>query len=1198
MKHRNDQRWSRPLLLVLLSLLLTVGGTGSVCAQVTEDFESATITDEGLSLTTSKGKWNVVGTGNYVGIATDASKDIQYKTGYAGHSDSQSAIGNGSYNSNSWIITPVQVTGTVTYWVKKGTNNMFAYVRKATWNAGTSTFDIANSNLQSATFSSSSWTQNSVNVGETPTYIAFQISKSWLDDVTYTPYVAPAGAALTVKDGATTIASPYAFDFGTAAVGTTHTFTLSNPGTAAVEGLSVSETGNFGATLSANTIAAGGEATLTITMPAATGSSAITISSTTEGVADFVINASGTYVSNMVVNQPASLSFGAIGQAGFSSKTFTISNTGNAPLEGITVTTSESEVLEYAFHISGVPTSLAAGASQEVTITMSAQAPLTILNVGYYSTDIKVNATGKEEVKFAVDGAVIGDATPKEEFTNGLPVNWTNTSWTFANGEASCTTSAQLTTPKLNSSEGNFIIVKAKSKDAYTGNYITLQGSTDNGESFTDLKTIEFPANSNTEFVSYIVNGIPAAVNKIRFKGFYAVVDEITNLNYAPALTVTTGEPAATVTSPANYDFGECAANATVTYSFANTGGGTINITNVAITGDGAAAYSTNWTTSVAAPFDLVISRTYDAGRAGAQDAVVTVTTSEGNFVINVTGTDMAADAPTLSVSTNAIDFGKVTADAVQTVTVTNDGTGSMDVTIASDNAAFELSATSLTGIGAGESKTFDVTFKFGTPYGVKNGNVTVTPSYDAGAAQVITVTGKAKDPAIWSEDFAGGTLPIGWESGTNWTIAEGKAKGTWASSASYLTTAPLTVGATTDELTFDYEATGNYTDIVIEKSKDGGEFTALHTIADLSNGDAGTYTITGLEAGTYKFRFKNDNYNLDNFEGFVLNLPDHIMVITASNIPVSGLKEGQAFNANVTVKENRGVAETGVVAKVYMGSTVIGTSDATAFNAGESKIITVSCTPNVGGDGVQMHIEVEYAGGTLSTNTVSRNVAPITNLTLNETSSDAVVAGTYDNLTLQRQIAAGWNTVCLPFDITNIETFFGTGAKAYDFTSYTDGELGFTKVDELSGSYPYIVYVPNAITEDIELHNITIDNSDATPFYRYQSGAYFRGTYAPIAAGGWTKTVDTDVIYGVSGAGKIAPAQASTTMKGFRAYFDLPEGSEARLSLYDDATGITTVLNAKDLNSDGKLYNLNGQRVENAHKGLYIVNGRKVVVK
>jgi hypothetical protein len=68
--------------------------------------------------------------------------------------------------------------------------------------------------------------------------------------------------------------------------------------------------------------------------------------------------------------------------------------------------------------------------------------------------------------------------------------------------------------------------------------------------------------------------------------------------------------------------------------------------------------------------------------------------------------------------------------------------------------------------------------------------------------------------------------------------------------------------------------------------------------------------------------------------------------------------------------------------------------------------------------------------------------------------------------------------------------------------------------------------------------------------------------------------------------------------MKGFRAYFDLPAGATARLAIYDDATGITSILDAKELNNDGNVYNLNGQRVENAHKGLYIVNGKKVVVK
>ena len=900
----------------------------------------------------------------------------------------------------------------------------------------------------------------------------------------------------------------------------------------------------------------------------------------------------------MVVTQPTTLAFGTVDKdAAAPTKTFTIANTGKATLEGIIVTSGNA-----AFTITNAPTTLAAGASQEVTITMSTA------NVGNLSSDITVCATGMEDVVFTVTGTVMPTGLSVIDFNdNQLPARWENTGWTFANGAAYAAyhnPAYVMTTPKIVVNAGDMFVIKGKIEYNSSSYYVTVKGLNSSSEEVYSKKLTNDVFN-NTDYTAVLLSDVPATVEKLRFVGYYGYIDEIQGINYAPSLSVTTGDPAVAVSSPANYDFGECAADATVTYNFANAGAGTINITNVAITGDGAAAYSTNWTTNVAAPFDLVITRTYDSSRAGAgaQDAVVTVTTSEGDFVINVTGTDKAANAPELAVSTNAIDFGKVTADAVETVTVTNNGTGSMTVDIYSSSSDFTVTPAKLTGIGAGESKTFDITFKFGTPYGVKNADVIVSPTYNGEAAINITVTGKAKDPATWSEDFAGNTLPLGWSMDDNWTIEEGVAKGSYSLSGSYyLTTAPLTVNATTDELTFDYAATANYVSIKIQMSKDGAAFTDLHTISGLNNGDAGSYTITGLEAGDYQFRFKNDDYNLDNFEGFVLNLPDHMANITTYTIPASSsysvtMKESQSFEATVTVKELRGVAEN-LTAKLYMGDEVIGTK-AGSVAANGTETLTITCTPTVAApSGAEMHIEVEWAGATMSTETVTRYVAAITYLTLDETSSDAITAGTYDNVTLKRNFNAGWNTVCLPFTISDVEGFFGAGAKAYNFTSFTDGNLGFTNVAELTASYPYIVYVPAAITDDIALTNITIASGDASAWYRYQSGAYFRGTYAPIAAGGWTKNDPSDVIYGVTSAGKIAKAGANASMKGFRAYFDLPAGATARLAIYDDATGITTILDAKELSNDGKIYNLNGQRVENARKGLYIVNGKKVVVK
>ena len=1158
-------------------------------------------------------------------------------------------------------------------------------------------------------------------------YYSNYCGRLYVDDFSFT---APLnGPALVVEDGTTAINNGYNYNFGLAIPGTTHYFRLSNPGTTNLS-VSVSETGNFGAKLSAPTIPAGsaGYVLLNITMPSTSGSSAITITPEAgSGIDPFVINVSGTirdanklyeqgftalpedwtttgtwyynetngaytnawYLSNnarlitpklnisegetffveakgystsntsyqhlqmqysadgttwtnfdneptldpsnwqtfsftgvpagkyyiainasqadvrmfyggnllqepkMVVTRPASLDFGVITAA--TTKTFTIANTGHATLEGISISSSNDAI----FSITGAPTSLEAGTSAEVTITMAAT------TTGALSSDITVSATGMTDEQFTVTGVVLPEGLMVVDFNdNQLPANWTNASWTFASGAATGkSSSAYLTTPKLIFKDGDLLVIKAKRADSDATDYITIQGSDDNGATWTayNKKITGSDGLAYPDFGTLVLSDIPATVNKLRFVGYYVVVDEIAGLTYAPVLSVALGETA--VSSPAAFDFGEATADASVTYNFTNAGAGTIEITNVTISGEGAAAYSTNWTTSTTVPFDLEITRTYDADRKGASDATVTVTTTEGDFVINVTGTDKAANAPELAVSpAEDADFGVVTAATSKTYTVTNAGTGLLTVNIYSNDAKFTVAPAQLTDIAAGESKTFDVTF---TPvaetYGTFTAEIVVIPTYDESAAVPFNASAKVKDPNIWSEDFSAGTVPTGWNVDSNWTISGGTANAAYAyGSTSYLTTPVLTVSDASDELTFDYEATAKYVDIKIQMSKDGGAFADYQTISDLNNGDAGTYTITGLEAGDYQFRFANDNYKLDNFEGFKLNLADHIVSIAASTIPESSsytvtMKEGRSFEATVTVKEMRGVAED-VTAKLYMGTEVIGTANGSVAANG-TETLTITATPTTSAtDGIEMHIEVEYAGGTVSTDPVTRYVAALTYYTLDETSTDAIVAGTYDFVTLKRTFAAGWNTVCLPFTISDVEGFFGAGAKAYTFNSYVNGELNFTATTELTASYPYIVYVPTAITEDFNLTDITIKGVDADPFISHVGTIYLRGTYAPVAAGAWEKNATDDIIYGMTTDGHIQKAGATASIKGFRAYFDVPVGSEVKALTFDgeDATGLKDI---KDLNdSNDLIYNIAGQRIQKMQKGINIINGKKIL--
>ena len=78
--------------------------------------------------------------------------------------------------------------------------------------------------------------------------------------------------------------------------------------------------------------------------------------------------------------------------------------------------------------------------------------------------------------------------------------------------------------------------------------------------------------------------------------------------------------------------------------------------------------------------------------------------------------------------------------------------------------------------------------------------------------------------------------------------------------------------------------------------------------------------------------------------------------------------------------------------------------------------------------------------------------------------------------------------------------------------------------------------------------------------------------------------------------------AQGTTYINGFRAWIEVAEGEEAPAMFAfgrgaeddEESTGIESV----ELNGELVIYDLAGRRVEKMEKGIYIVNGRKVVVK
>ena len=214
-----------------------------------------------------------------------------------------------------------------------------------------------------------------------------------------------------------------------------------------------------------------------------------------------------------------------------------------------------------------------------------------------------------------------------------------------------------------------------------------------------------------------------------------------------------------------------------------------------------------------------------------------------------------------------------------------------------------------------------------------------------------------------------------------------------------------------------------------------------------------------------------------------------------------------------------------------------------------------------------------------------------------------------------------GWNTICVPFQLKNgtsyehMTSIFGTGWTAYGLTSYSDGVIAFSNLitsdySSIAANTPVLVYAPNAsvLAEGIELlSNVYINFGTKTaPTLATSVGSdpviTFQGTYAPMAKG----TLEGK--YGVTSDGKLAKGGSGAWMKGYRAYLTGLTGASARIIVIDgddettDIGGLAQIVDDEILGKGGskapRAYNLQGQQVRNGKKGIYIVNGKKIVVK
>ena len=225
--------------------------------------------------------------------------------------------------------------------------------------------------------------------------------------------------------------------------------------------------------------------------------------------------------------------------------------------------------------------------------------------------------------------------------------------------------------------------------------------------------------------------------------------------------------------------------------------------------------------------------------------------------------------------------------------------------------------------------------------------------------------------------------------------------------------------------------------------------------------------------------------------------------------------------------------------------------------------------------------------GELLSTTKLAEDVA------YNETAENEITNTIIADVTIARNVKEGLNTVVLPFALTanQVTAAFGSGAEVYNFSEDSEDAMNatvnFTKGDgSIAANVPVLVKA-TAASETQTFNGVQI--VAATEAKVEGTNFDFVGVYAPMTV--------AEGDYFVNG-GKLYKSVGSTNLKAFRAYIDNKSNGEGEVKLYIDgvATAISEI-NA-DVQESGVIYNLAGQRVSKATHGIYVKNGKKVVVK
>lgn len=205
---------------------------------------------------------------------------------------------------------------------------------------------------------------------------------------------------------------------------------------------------------------------------------------------------------------------------------------------------------------------------------------------------------------------------------------------------------------------------------------------------------------------------------------------------------------------------------------------------------------------------------------------------------------------------------------------------------------------------------------------------------------------------------------------------------------------------------------------------------------------------------------------------------------------------------------------------------------------------------------------------------------------------AEFTLSGQFTQIDIVRNIPADkWNTICLPFDYTP------SGWTIYEVTEEKQVDdaisvtVGPSEDGYIKAGKPYVIK-PGSDVDCIIAKDVTLTDASSEG-----NILPFVGTYSPIMINQgdyYVSTASGDLTFKYLGAG----AKVST-LKGFRAYFPAGTGNSNRMVFSIGEDSLTQIFDAiSEEQNNTEMYDINGRRVNALKSGIYVVGGKKVIIK